>query len=126
MIEIALRQKGYTVNGVANGEEALERVSEANKSEHFYDVVLLDYAMPGMDGLTCAIKIRERMPEGKPEVKLGFFTGHADLALPQTVLDKLHARVWSKLNVLEMINDIGEWVDPSHCPPAAQCAEVAA
>ncbi len=124
MIETALRAKGYIVNGVANGAEALDRVTEANKSEHFYDVVLLDYAMPGMDGLTCAIKIREQLPEGKPEVRLGFFTGHSDLVLPANVLEKLHARAWSKLNVVEMINDIETWVEPpAPCDTAVvECA----
>ena len=124
MIETALRAKGYAVNGVADGAEALQRVTEAGQSEHSYDVVLLDYAMPGMDGLTCALKIREQQPEDKPEVKLGFFTGHDDLALPKSVLESLHARAWSKLNVVEMINDIGEWVDPAARQPAvaAGCA----
>src|SRR5437660_3953882 len=120
MIEMALRQKGYEVSAVPDGAKAL---AEATKADQTYDVILLDYAMPGMDGLTAAIKIREQAPEGKPQVKIGFFTGHNDLVLPEHVLRQLHARSWSKLNVVEMINDLGEWVDAGQCDPntAAAC-----
>jgi CheY-like chemotaxis protein len=58
MLMTALALKGYEVSGVSDGEEALAKVTAANVSERQYDAVLLDYAMPGMDGLTCALRIR--------------------------------------------------------------------
>jgi two-component system, sensor histidine kinase and response regulator len=122
MIEVALRAKGYSVEAVADGAQALERVTQANRSDNMYDVVLLDYAMPEMDGLTCALKIREQRPEDKPEVKLGFFTGHDELVLPKDLLQKLHARSWSKLNVLEMVNDLDSWIEAPPCEPPTVCA----
>lgn len=122
MIELALTAKGYSVESVSDGTEALEKVNEANRSDQSYDVILLDYAMPKMDGLTCAIKIREQQPEDKPEVKIGFFTGHLDLELPQHALSKLHARAWNKLNVVEMINDIDGWIEPGQCDVTAKAA----
>lgn len=110
MIVLALEAQGYSVNGVADGQEALDKIAEANRSDKAYDAVLLDYAMPGMDGLTCALKIREAQPEGKPELAVGFFTAHADLEMPQSILNKLHARSWSKLNLVEMIHDLPAWL----------------
>ena len=46
MLVHALEAEGYQVNGVKDGNEALAKVVAANQSEHFYDAVLLDYAMP--------------------------------------------------------------------------------
>jgi CheY-like chemotaxis protein len=117
MVETALKLKGYQVNGVGSGQEALERVNEANKSHQFYDAVLLDYAMPGMDGLTCALKIREEEPRSCPQVKLGFFTAHEELTLPNPILNKLKAKSWSKMNLVEMVNDIDHWVEFRPCGP---------
>lgn len=50
---LGLRNKGY-----ASGEEALKALSEAFESGDPYQVAIIDYQMPGMDGLMlgCAIK----------------------------------------------------------------------
>jgi CheY-like chemotaxis protein len=44
---VALRQAGYTVDEAADGQEALELVQRTD-----YDVILLDWQMPRMDGCT--------------------------------------------------------------------------
>jgi CheY-like chemotaxis protein len=111
MLVHALETEGYQVNGVKDGAEALAKVTEANKSQHHYDAVLLDYAMPEVDGLTCALRIREKeQAESRPEVKIGFFTAYTDLELTPSLLEKLHARSWSKLNLVELIKDLPAWL----------------
>ena len=53
---------GFEVTAVASGREAVERVTEAAKhGEKPYDVVLLDWRMPGMDGFETARAIRESL-----------------------------------------------------------------
>jgi DNA-binding NarL/FixJ family response regulator len=59
------------IGEAANGEEALDRVRELNPQ-----VVLLDLAMPGMDGLTTM----RRMLRNHPDVKVLVVTQHADRA----------------------------------------------
>jgi twitching motility two-component system response regulator PilG len=50
---ILLTSKGYEVMGVANGEEALEKIFDYNP-----DLVLLDVIMPGMDGFEVCRRIK--------------------------------------------------------------------
>ena len=49
---------GFEVVGqAASGEEAIELASETSP-----EVIIMDYKMPGMDGLTAARAIREQVP----------------------------------------------------------------
>ena len=49
-----LEQKGYTVDTINNGGEAVEMVEENN-----YDIIFLDENMPGLSGLETLSKIKE-------------------------------------------------------------------
>ena len=52
----ALRLKGHEVMTATNGAEALATIGAANS----FDLMLLDLAMPVMDGLTCLKNLRDR------------------------------------------------------------------
>ena len=52
-----LREKGFDVEAVSNGVDALEMLKE-----QAYDVVFLDEQMPGMDGLTTLGEIQQIRP----------------------------------------------------------------
>jgi len=64
-----LRQRGFSVEGACGGPEALARL----EAEEGPDVVILDLAMPGMDGLEALRRIKER----RPLVEVVVLTGHA-------------------------------------------------
>jgi CheY-like chemotaxis protein len=65
---------------VASGEEALQRLD----ADDNYDVALLDVQMPGIDGLTLATKIRERVNGYEfPIVMLSSIHQHAPSDLPE-------------------------------------------
>ncbi len=66
----ALESVGHTVSQVGDGVQALAEMSAAEP-----DVVVVDYAMPGMTGAELAIRIRERWPH----MKIVFVTGYADI-----------------------------------------------
>jgi len=59
-----LEDKGYHIDGVTNGEDAVSAVREGN-----YDLVLLDEMMPGKDGLTTLMEIKEAEP-GVPVIMI--------------------------------------------------------
>jgi CheY-like chemotaxis protein len=52
-----LRSKGYEVEAVSNGEDALRMTEEQS-----FDIVLLDEMMPGMGGLATLESIKEKRP----------------------------------------------------------------
>ena len=52
-----LEERGYKVKPASNGEDAVGLVEEET-----FDLVLLDQMMPGMDGLTTLVKIKDIAP----------------------------------------------------------------
>ena len=50
-----LRAEGYQVDGCGNGEEALYYIGECA-----YDVIILDWMLPGVDGLSVLRQIRKQ------------------------------------------------------------------
>jgi CheY-like chemotaxis protein len=54
---IILEKQGYEVEGVTNGEDALERVRSGG-----FDLVLLDEMMPGITGLDTLLEIKKMDP----------------------------------------------------------------
>jgi PAS domain S-box-containing protein len=54
-----LESMGFTVDSVNSGQDAVERTRIAAASGQAYDFVLLDWQMPGMDGLEAAKRIHD-------------------------------------------------------------------
>ena len=65
-----LRKEGYTVDSEINGSEALRRIRET-----YYDVVLTDLKMEGLDGLALLGKIKIRTPD----TQVIMITGYASI-----------------------------------------------
>lgn len=53
-----LRKKGYQLDVAANGREALAKLEASERSDHEYDLVLMDVQMPVLDGLETTRVIR--------------------------------------------------------------------
>ena len=68
-----LKQLGYRVTGATSGQEALERLSEMGTQP---ELAVLDYAMPGMNGMTLAGALRKRGFNGP----IVLATGYAELS----------------------------------------------
>ena len=65
-----LRQHGWETRTAAQGGEALDQIGQARP-----DVVLVDYSLPGMDGL----ELLRRLRSGHPGVKSIMITGHGSV-----------------------------------------------
>ncbi len=58
LLEGFLKKEGFSVDAVSNGREALQTLEN-----NFFDIVLLDYKMPELDGLHTLKEVRQRYPE---------------------------------------------------------------
>jgi len=65
-----MEARDVTVDTAASGAEALEKVSDES-----YDAIVLDLAMPGMDGM----ETLKRLLEKRPDLQVILLTGHASL-----------------------------------------------
>lgn len=65
-----MEARDLAVDTAASGEEALKRVEDAS-----YDAIVLDLAMPGMDG----IETMKRLLAARPELQIILLTGHGSL-----------------------------------------------
>jgi NarL family two-component system response regulator LiaR len=78
-LEVALEREGLEIVGLAaTGQEVIDVASEVEP-----DAILLDVAMPGMDGVECLRRLRERFPE----VKVVMLSGSDDDELINQCLD---------------------------------------
>lgn len=59
---------GLVVDVASTGGEALELVAAAERRGLSYDLVLMDWKMPGMDGVTCAHRLQEQYPGRTPTI----------------------------------------------------------
>jgi CheY-like chemotaxis protein len=82
----ALEAMGHEVSQAGDGADALAQLEVQAP-----DLMVIDYAMPGMNGAQLAAEVRER----RPDVKVLFVTGYADvdavqgrLGIDQTILRK--------------------------------------
>ncbi len=62
----AMAETGVVAESASGGYAAIELVKAASLSGHPYDVILLDWIMPGMDGLETARRIREIVERNVP------------------------------------------------------------
>ncbi len=95
MLSSMLSLDGFDVVGEArSGEEALGMVGEKKP-----DVVVMDYSMPGMDGLEATRQIRSAMP--KQSVIL--YTAYVDDTLKKAASEAGAALVVGKVEGLETL-----------------------
>jgi len=57
---------GLNADTAADGQDALRLVALADASDQPYDLVLLDWKMPGMDGVECTRLLSQREPRRHP------------------------------------------------------------
>jgi two-component system NtrC family response regulator/two-component system response regulator AtoC len=70
MLATRMRARGLRVETAESGEEAIDKVGQGS-----FHVVVLDLAMPGMDG----IETFERITEIAPDIQVIFLTGHGTI-----------------------------------------------
>ena len=92
LLQLVLAPDGHTVEGAANGREALARIAGADAA---YDVIVTDHHMPELNGLGLVQALRSLDYHGKvvvftselsPEVNAAYRELNVDHVLPKPVL----------------------------------------
>jgi len=116
MLEKTLCQAGYEVTAVENGDLAM---SQLNKDEP-PRLVLLDWVMPGRDGLSVCREVRQRSEkaytylillsskESKAEIVEGLESGADDYLTKPFDVEELEARVRAGERILELEDHLVE------------------
>ena len=86
-----LRSRGMEVEVATSGAQAIDKVDE-----HSFDAVVLDLAMPGMDGIETLKKLLKK----NPDLQVMLLTGQA------TIKSAVQATNLGALDVLEKPTDI--------------------
>lgn len=69
----SLEETGVHVEWALSGEEAVRMTEERNRENKGYHVVLLDWQMPGMNGIETAREIRKRLGEMVPIILISAY-----------------------------------------------------
>ncbi len=94
-----MRNRDMEVDTAESGEEAIERVAKK-----YYDAIILDLSMPGMDGIETLSKIIS----DSPDQQVIFLTGYA--SVPKTV----EAMKMGAVEFLEKPADINKLIELVH------------
>ncbi len=77
MLSDTIKSMGWQVDVVESGQDAVSKTMTRLRHNLYYDLYLLDWKMPGMDGLAAARAIREASsPQGQPPIVI-MVTAHA-------------------------------------------------
>ena len=70
VLQSYLEDFSFEVVCAENGEGAMSEVRRAQEEKKSFDVVLMDYQMPGMNGVKTAERIWDAVPEKRPKIIL--------------------------------------------------------
>ena len=116
MLEKTLRQAGYEVIGVEDGEHALAELAKEDPPR----LALLDWVMPGRDGIAVCREVRAQTEraytylillsskESKAEIVEGLESGADDYLTKPFDLDELKARLRTGMRILELEDHLVE------------------
>ena len=115
-----LQQLGMHADAAAGGQEAIALLQQASAAGHAYQLVLLDWLMPGMDGLATARGIgAARLPATVPIVLMAGTGGYEEVSAQAAQLGLQH--ILTKPVSQSALHDamIEALRDGTHAPPHA-------
>ncbi|EJL90868.1 signal transduction histidine kinase [Herbaspirillum sp. CF444] len=107
-LELTAQSMGWNVVKALSGEEAIEKVRSKQEGGGNFDVFLLDWNMPGMDGLSAAIKIREMLRQEAAPIVLMVTAFSREELLRQTRIDAIDGILCKPVTRSTLHNNVTE------------------
>lgn len=102
---LALRMAGHSVTGVTEPRQAIETYARQQQNNQPFDMVILDLAMPGMNGFEVAEKIRAL----EPDARIAFLSAYDEPLSIGRAESGGAVAFWSKpITVPELVACVGE------------------
>lgn len=102
MVSWALELDGYEPAEAAEGHEALAWMDNASREGRYPDVILLDLAMPGMDGQEFLEKLHIQWEPTRPLPSIVVIT--AGISGPDATTLGVHSVIVKPFHVRELLN----------------------
>ena len=110
LFQHVLRRSGYEATGVENGVQALEALDNA-----YYDLIISDVMMPGLDGLVLVSALRENgnnipvlmitAKDAFDDMRSGFASGTDDYMVKPVNINEMVLRVGALLRRARMVSE---------------------
>lgn len=112
---------GWQVDLVRDGRQAVDRVQQMQRGGNDYDIILMDWRMPELDGLSAARKIHQQSLQKKPPIIMITACGQEVLSDSQQLGDAPFVDILSKpVTPQQLINSINNaLISPSMPQPTA-------
>jgi two-component system chemotaxis response regulator CheY len=104
MVTWALELDGYQSAEVAEGQEALTWIDNAAREGRYPAVILLDLAMPGMDGVTFLKKLQDQWEKTRPMPAIVLITAAHDV--PEVPGDFIKRVITKPFHVRELLDAV--------------------
>lgn len=106
------KNSGLEVDCASEGMQALERVIESNDANKPYDLILMDWKMPGLDGIETAKKLQALQKEACPPIVLITAYSHEEaLNMAKESHVALKAILTKPVTLMTMLETLGEVLD---------------
>jgi signal transduction histidine kinase/DNA-binding response OmpR family regulator len=107
LVEVA-RGMGWSAEAAASGEDAVAQALAAVEAGTPFDILLLDWKMPDMDGLSVAICLREVLGPHQPPAIVMVTAYDRDHLLCQPHADVVDAVLAKPVTASAMVNAVGQ------------------
>jgi two-component system chemotaxis response regulator CheY len=111
MVSWALELDGYAPAEAAEGYEALAWIANASREGRYPDVILLDLAMPGMDGGTFLEKLHAQWEAARPLPSIVVIT--AGITAPAAAALGVDHVIVKPFHVRELLNVVHQLTAPT-------------
>lgn len=118
ILKMYLDSFGLVVTTASNGADALQEIRQAAQSGQEFELAVLDWKMPEMDGMTLARHLRE-LPQQTPPMKMLLISAHNQhdmlLQIEEQLIDGVLAKPFRKTELLQAVSEVLGAEHAGHC-----------